>query len=147
VVRSIVIQAPPEKVYPLIASPRQWTRWSVWMRRDPQMRIDYTGPESGSGAGWSWQSKSEGDGRMTFTDAEAARRIEYALFFKDFSTISNGDLQLVPEGAAATPVTWTMNGDMGANPVFHWMALFADGLVGKDFEGGLVNLKELVEKS
>ena len=39
-----------------------------------------------------------------------------------------------------------MNGNMGRNPVFRWMALFADTLVGKDFDGGLSNLKAVVEK-
>jgi uncharacterized protein YndB with AHSA1/START domain len=145
--RSVVIQAPPDKVYPFVASPRQWTRWSVWNRRDPAMRIDYAGPDSGSGAQWAWHSKSQGDGSMTFTAAEPPRRVAYALFFKDFDTTSTGDVRLADAGAGATRVTWTMNGDMGANPVFHWMALFADGMVGKDFEGGLANLKEVVEKS
>jgi len=145
--RSIVIQAPAEKVYPLVASPREWTRWSVWNRRDPGMRIDYAGPDSGSGAKWTWHSKSQGDGSMTFTSAEPPRRVAYALYFSDFNTTSTGDLQLAAEGAGATRVTWTMDGDMGANPVFHWMALFADRMIGKDFEAGLANLKEVVEKS
>ena len=145
--RSVVVQAPPEKVYPLVASPREWAKWSVWMRRDPAMRIAYDGPDSGSGAKWSWQSRSEGNGSMTFTAAEPPRRVAYALFFSDFGTTSTGDLLLAPEGTGATRVTWTLNGDMGANPVFHWMALFADGMVGKDFEGGLANLKQVVEKS
>ena len=35
---------------------------------------------------------------------------------------------------------------MGANPLFRWMALFGDRMVGKDFEGGLGNLKSVAEK-
>ncbi|MBC7938722.1 MAG: hypothetical protein H7Z19_02995 [Chitinophagaceae bacterium] len=38
-----------------------------------------------------------------------------------------------------------MDGDMGKNLLFHWFALLADGMVGKDFEAGLMNLKAVVE--
>jgi hypothetical protein len=36
---------------------------------------------------------------------------------------------------------------MGSNILFRWMTLFVDGMVGKDFEGGLANLKALAEKT
>jgi hypothetical protein len=39
-----------------------------------------------------------------------------------------------------------MNGNMGSNPLFRWMALFGDQLTGPDFEAGLANLKGLAEK-
>jgi uncharacterized protein YndB with AHSA1/START domain len=143
--RSITVNAPADKVYALVANPRLWKQWSVWTQRDPAMQIEYAGPESGAGAKWTWHSKSQGDGSMTFTAAEPARMIAYSLYFPDFGTTSTGDLNFVPDGNA-TQVTWTMNGDMGSNPLFRWMALGADGMVGKDFEAGLANLKALAEK-
>lgn len=146
VTRSVVVGAAADKVYPLIAEPRRWKDWSVWNRRDPGMTITYAGPESGVGAMWEWKSKSEGDGRMTFTAAEPGRRAAFDLFFPDFGTTSRGELLLTPEGSG-TRITWTMNGDMGKNPLFHWMALMMDGMVGKDFEAGLANLKTLAEKT
>jgi hypothetical protein len=42
-------------------------------------------------------------------------------------------------------VIWVMQGDMGSNPMYGWFALFADRMVGPDFETGLANLKVLVE--
>jgi uncharacterized protein YndB with AHSA1/START domain len=144
-VRSTTIAAPPEKIYPLIADPREWKRWSVWNRRDPQMAITYSGPPSGAGAAWAWQSKSEGDGKMTFTAAELNRRLGYDLYFPDFGTTSRGALELVPDGAG-TKVTWSINGNMGKNPLFRWIALFGDKMVGPDFEAGLANLKAVAEK-
>lgn len=145
VARSVTVQASPDKVYSLIASPRQWKQWSVWNQRDPQMQITYEGPESGAGAKWTWKSKSQGDGAMTFREATAPQRVAYDLYFPDFGTTSTGDLVLKAEGTG-TRVTWTMNGDMGSNPMFRWIALFADSMVGKDFEEGLANLKRLAEK-
>ncbi len=143
--RSVVVNATPEAVYPLVADPRRWKEWSVWNQRDPKMEVTYSGPDSGAGAAWAWKSASEGDGKMTFTAAEPGRRVAYDLYFPDFGTTSRGDLNFAPEGAG-TRVTWVMNGDMGSNIIFRWMTLFADGMVGKDFEGGLANLKLLAEK-
>jgi uncharacterized protein YndB with AHSA1/START domain len=145
VARSVTIQAPPEKIYALVADPKGWKQWSVWNRRDPAMQIVYSGPPSGVGAKWEWKSKSQGDGAMTFTAAEPTRRVGFDLYFPDFGTTSQGDLRFVPQGNA-TEVTWTMNGDMGRNPLFHWMALMAGSMVGKDFDAGLAGLKEVAEK-
>jgi hypothetical protein len=117
----------------------------VWNRRDPTMEIVYSGPPTGAGARWAWKSKSQGDGVMTLTAAEPPRRVAFDLFFPDFGTTSKGELRFTPKGAA-TEVPWTMNGDMGANPIYHWMAAMADSLIGKDFEAGLAGLKETAEK-
>lgn len=145
VTRSVTIAAPAQKIYPLLEDPRRWKEWTVWNRRDPAMQISYSGPPSGAGAGWAWKSRSEGDGSMTFTTAEPGRRLGYELFFPDFGTTSRGELRLA-EQAGATQVTWVMNGDFGSNPLLRWMTLMADGMVGKDFEAGLANLKALAEK-
>jgi len=145
VTRSVEIAAPADKIYPLVATPREWKRWSVWNQRDPAMQISYAGPESGPGAVWEWKSKSEGDGRMTMTAAEPGKRIGYELYFPDFGTTSSGDFRFEPAGSG-TRVSWTMNGDMGGNPLFRWMTLFADGMVGADFEAGLAKLKSVAEQ-
>jgi uncharacterized protein YndB with AHSA1/START domain len=145
VTRSLVVNAPPDKVYALVSDPRRWKEWSVWNQRDPSMQIAYSGPPSGSGATWEWKSKSEGDGRMKFTTAEPNKRLGYELFFPDFGTTSLGELTMAADGNA-TRVSWVMNGDMGNNPLFRWFALNADSMVGKDFDAGLKNLKALAEK-
>ena len=143
--RSVRIAAPPAKVYALVASPRQWPAWSVWNQRDPKMAMTYSGPESGVGAGWAWVSASQGNGRMRFTAAEPERSVGFELLFEDFGTASNGNFSFAAEGSE-TRVTWSMVGDMGRNPVYHWFALNADRMVGPDFEAGLANLKALAEK-
>ena len=146
VARSVTINAPAEKIYPLIATTRQWKNWSVWNRRDPNMKIDYAGPQSGLGAKWSWESKSEGSGEMEFTAAEPNKLLGYRLLFKDFNTTSAGTLTLEPDGAN-TKVTWSFVGEAGNNPMMRYMGLMMDGIIGKDFESGLANLKALAERS
>src|SRR6476619_4260466 len=140
VVRVSLKNAAPRKVYDLIVEPRRWKDWSVWTRRDPDMRIIYSGPPFGMGAKWAWASKSEGSGSMEFTRVEPDRSVEYLLLFPDFNMRSTGALRLEPAGNA-TRVTWTNVGDVGGNPLKHYLAITMDHMVGPDFDAGLANLK------
>lgn len=142
--RSIVIKAPEARIYDDIADPRRWTKWSAWNRRDPDMDVSYAGPPFGQGAKWSWKSRSEGDGTMEFTRVEPNRRVEYTLFFPAYNMRSGGDFVLQP-GPDGVRITWTNRGDMGSNPLKHFLAVSMDRLVGPDFEAGLANLKTLAE--
>lgn len=143
--RSLFIGAPPQRVYAFVADPRGWKLWSIWTQRDPAMAIAYSGPESGAGAAWSWQSASEGNGKMTFTSVEPGRRVAFDLQLADLGTTSRGELSFAPEGGG-TRVTWTLDGNAGSNPLYHWFALFADAIVGPDLADGLARLKALAEK-
>lgn len=143
--RSVQIAAPADKVYPLIAAPRQWQRWSIWNQRDPKMQVEYDGPESGTGARWSWRSQSEGSGEMEFTEAVPGQRLAYRLNFPEFGMQSRGLLRLEPQGNGVR-VSWSNEGEMSANPMNRWFGFFMDRLVGPDFEAGLTNLKRLAEQ-
>ena len=144
--RTIEIAAPPAKVYDLVADPRLWARWSAWSRRDPNMDVAFSGPPFGQGAKWSWKSRSEGTGSMEFVKVEPNRRIDYALSFPEYNMKSAGTWLFDPAGDG-TRVTWTNAGDVGGNPLKHYLAVFMDRMVGPDFEQGLANLKGLAEKS
>ena len=146
VVRSIDIDAPPAKVYPLVATVKTWQQWAVWNRRDPNMKIVYSGPEAGTGAKWVWDSKSEGKGEMTLTAAEPDKRVGYSLYFPDFNSTANGNIEFTPVGATGTHVTWSNDGDLGNNPMMRWMGLAMDKMVGADFDAGLANLKALAKQ-
>ena len=143
--RSAVINAPAERIYPLVAAPKRWQEWSMWNRRDPAMAMTFFGPDSGAGAGWQWDSKTEGRGRMTFLTADPVKGFTYELYFPDYDSTSAGDIRFEAQGAA-TKVTWTNAGSVGRNPLMHYMAHFMDRMVGPDFEAGLANLKALAER-
>lgn len=142
--RSVVVHAPTERIYAHLDSSDGWSRWGVWYRRDPQMKVQAAGAPNGVGAEWSWTSASQGDGHMRLTAADPGRRVAYELRMEGFRP-STGELRLETEGAA-TRVIWLMQGDMGGNPINRWFGLFMDKLVGPDFDGGLANLKQLSEK-
>jgi uncharacterized protein YndB with AHSA1/START domain len=143
--RSTTINAPAEKIYGLVADPKAWGRWTVWNKRDPAMKIAYSGPPSGVGAKWSWESKTEGNGIMEFTRADPPKVVEFNLSFPDMKMTSQGSMVLEPS-AASTKVTWSNYGDLGGNPLVRYFGLVMDRMVGPDFEAGLAGLKALAEK-
>src|ERR1700755_2063659 len=66
--RSIVIDRPPSQVFTLLDSFRRFGEWSPWADQDPNMKIDFSGPTSGSGAKYSWTgNKQVGSGSQTIT--------------------------------------------------------------------------------
>lgn len=143
--RSISINAPPEKIYPLIASPKAWPTWSVWNQRDPAMLMTFSGPETGSGAAWEWQSKSQGNGGMKFTLAITNQKIDYELHFQGIDKPSRGTWLLEKQGSA-TKVTWSMQGSSEGLIMMKLFVPFMDKMVGPDFAAGLDNLKKLAEQ-
>jgi uncharacterized protein YndB with AHSA1/START domain len=143
--RSVVIDAPADRIFNHVVDPREWKRWSVWNQRDPNMQVSYGGPPFGQGARWSWKSESEGAGTMTFVRVVPNELLGYELQFADFGMKSEGELSLAPAGSG-TRVTWSNRGDVGTNPLKRYLAAAMDRMVGPDFEAGLANLKRLAEQ-
>jgi uncharacterized protein YndB with AHSA1/START domain len=143
--RSREIAVPPERLWPLIAEPRQWIGWQPWYARDPAMKLSYSGAESGTGAQWAWESASEGRGRMAFEHAEAPRLLHFRLEFVDMGSVATGQFRLEPVGAG-TRVTWAFDTQLGLNPLMRWSGLVLDSMVGRDFEAGLDRMAALVTR-
>jgi hypothetical protein len=72
------------------------------------------------------------------------RKVATALDFGEMGTASAAFL-LDPRGAE-TGVTWTLDTDLGMNPIARYFGLGMDGIIGKDYEKGLAALKAAAEK-
>lgn len=142
--RSIVIDAEPQEIYPQVVNLKAWSDWGVWFQRDPDMKIEYSGPDRAIGMRSEWQSVSQGNGEMEITELQHNKKVQYSLYFPDYEMGSTGSIELetVPEG---TLVTWSDVGEVGANPIDRYFALMMDDMIGPDFKVGLENLKTLVE--
>jgi uncharacterized protein YndB with AHSA1/START domain len=147
--RSAVVQAPAERIFPLINNFHQWTRWSPWENRDPALKRNYSGAESGKGAVYAWDgNKNVGSGRMEILDASSPSKITIKLdFFKPFEAHNTAEFTFVPErDAAATNVIWVMRGPSSFMSKVMQVFMDFDKMIGRDFEAGLANLKALTEK-
>ena len=143
--RSLVMQAKPEKIYPIIADLKTWEDWTAWNKElDPTITRTFSGSASGAGAVMSWDGKKTGQGEFKFIDATAPTRIGYSLAFEHGKYLSTGAfiLETTPDG---TRVRWTNEGDLGMNPISRLMGRFMDRLMGDDFSKGLSKLKARVE--
>lgn len=145
--RSITINAPAERIFPLIDDFRGWTAWSPWEKRDPAMKKTYGGPPRGPGAVYEWSGNSEvGSGRMEIIRSAPGSNVTVDLhFLTPFEGRNTAEFILAPEGEA-TSVTWAM---YGPSPfVSKLMGLFMsmDAMLGGDFESGLAAMKAVAER-
>ncbi len=53
-----MVQAPPQKIFPLINDFHQWGSWSPYENKDPAMKRSYSGAESGEGAVYAWDGNN-----------------------------------------------------------------------------------------
>jgi hypothetical protein len=144
--RATTIKAPPQKISAVLSDFQAWKAWSPWEKMDPAMKRTYSGEPRGKGARYAWAGSSEvGEGSMTITDAQPSRVALDLDFVKPFEGHNKVVFTLVPKGDA-TEVTWDMQ---GASPyITKVIQVFCnmDGMIGKEFEKGLADLKTLTEK-
>ena len=135
--RQAIIETDARTVLALAASGEGYQRFNPYKSTDPDLSITLYGPASGVGSGFHFAGK---DGKGSQTVAAVTGD---AVHF---------DIDLGPMGkprqtirAAArddgTQVTWSMQADMGFNPIGRVMGLFMDRMVGPTFERGLANLE------
>jgi len=145
--REITVKAPAEKIFPLINDFRQWVAWSPYEHRDPALKRTYGGAESGRGAIYGWEGNSNvGSGRMEILESAAPSKIVIKLdFFKPFEGHNTAEFTMLPQGDA-THVTWLMHGPAPFMNKLMQVFMNLDNMIGRDFEAGLANLKQITEK-
>ena len=147
--RSAVMQAPAERIFPLINDFQEWAKWSPWENKDPAMKRSFSGPRSGNGAIYAWDgNKNVGSGRMEILDASQPSKITIKLdFFKPFEGHNTAEFTFAPErGTSATNVIWVMRGSSPFMSKVMQVFMNFDAMIGRDFEAGLANLKKITEK-
>jgi len=145
--RAAVVDAPPERIFPLISDFRQWGSWSPYEHKDPAMKRTFSGAARGNGAVYAWEGdKNVGTGRMEILEAAAPSKIVIKLdFYSPFEAHNTAEFTMLPQGDE-TRVTWRMHGPAPFMAKVMHVFINIDKMVGKDFEVGLANLKRLAEK-
>jgi hypothetical protein len=145
--RTAVMNAPAEKIFPLIADFHQWLNWSPWEGRDPALKRTYSGAERGNGAVYAWEgNKNVGSGRMEILEATTPSKVEIKLdFLKPFEAHNTAEFTMLPQGGA-TKVVWVMQGPAPFMSKLMQVFMSFDNMIGKDFEAGLAKLKTISER-
>ena len=147
--KSIVINAPIDKVWQHVDSLADLDQWSPWNDLDPNMTKTITGEDGKVGAKNSWYSdvKDVGNGSQTITKIEAPTLLETELkFYGDYESEGAGYIKLTEQNGK-TLVTWGFTSEIPYP--FNLMNLFFDPeyFLGKNFSNGLTKLKVLAEKN
>ncbi|MBC7996395.1 MAG: SRPBCC family protein [Leptolyngbya sp.] len=145
--RSLVINAPAEKIFPHVNNFHAWEAWSPYEAKDPKMKRSFSGPESGKGAKYAWDGNDEvGAGNMEMQISDAPNKISIRLeFTKPFQGVNTAEFTFTPQGEG-TNVVWKMT---GPNPLMCKVMqtiMDMDKMCGDDFAKGLAKLKALAEK-
>ncbi|MBL7704630.1 MAG: SRPBCC family protein [Taibaiella sp.] len=139
--RSIVINKPRAVVFDYIKYIKNQDNYGKWQLMDPGMKKTYEGTDGTVGFRYSWDSKELDKGSQTITKIVEGERLETSLDF-GFGEPATSFMTTEDAGAGQTKVTW---GISGKSPYpFNLMGLFYD--MGKDFDTGLNNLKNVLEK-
>lgn len=145
--RTVRIDAPPERIYPLIDNLQRFNVWNPYERKDPSTKGQYGATTTGKGATYAWQSDKMGAGQMEIIDTAPASKVTMKLdFIKPFEAHNTAEFTLKPQ-AGATDVTWAMYGPMPYLSKLIQVFVSMDTMVGKDFEDGLGYLKTMAEAS
>ena len=144
--RSIAINAPPERIQPLIADFRAWSAWSPWEKKDPAMKRSFSGAESGVGARYAWEGdKNVGKGSMEIVEAVPTKVALKLDFAAPFEAHNEAVFALQPQGQI-TNVVWSMTGPTPFLGKIIHVFMNMDRMVGDDFEAGLAAMKAAAER-
>lgn len=143
--RAIVIHAPRAVVFDVLNDLARFNKWSPWAMLDPNAKYTFSGPAVGVGAKMAWvgDPATMGSGTQEILVSEPPAKIRVRYVFGPQPADATFSLTEEQDG---TRVVWSIETDLGNNPVGRYFGLMFDKMIGGDFERGLVGLKSYVEK-
>lgn len=144
--RSIVINAPAENAFDQVNNLKNWDKWSPWMKMDTTMKVTYSGPEEGVGASYSWEGdpKKTGKGKLTISESRPNEYVKTDLDFGE-GGLGTGGFKFEPADGG-TKVSWSMDSDLGMNPIARYMGIIMTGMMEGIFDQGLGDIKKIAEE-
>lgn len=143
--RSAKILASPSTLYAVLNSFEKFDQWSPWADLDPNVKIERSGPASGVGARYAWHGNADvGAGSQEIIATTPDSEVKIELDFEGFDQPSTSTLAIKPDGNGSL-VTWSMDSELGSNPIHRYFGLMMDKYIGQDYEKGLGRLKVLAE--
>lgn len=150
--RETVINAPREKVFALISDFEKWDEWSPWANLDPNAKYSFSGNGVGQKMSWESEQRDVGKGTQEIVVLEPPEKVVTSLAFEGMG-VAHATFDLSSAGENATKIVWSLDTNMREGialymkPMATYMGMFMmDGMLGKQYEEGLANLKRAAEK-
>lgn len=118
-------------------------QWSPWSEKDLRMIQNLPENDGELGAQYTWAGNRQvGIGSMTLVENSELKVVHDLVFGK--RPAAKAIFTLVPENDGVL-VSWTLDTDMGANPIGRAFVPLMKKMIGKDFNYGLSKLKTRIE--
>lgn len=147
--REIVINRSKEDVFNYVKLLKNQDNYSKWATMDPKMKKEYKGTDGTVGFISAWDSdiKDVGKGEQEITNITDGERIDYALrFIKPFENKATTYMITEKISENQTRVKWGFSGKMKYPMNIMLLFMNMEKMVGNDFQTGLSNLKNILEK-
>lgn len=146
--KEIVIAKPKTVVFDYVKLIKNQERYSVWVMKDPNIKIVYTGTDGTVGFTSSWTSddKNVGIGEQEIKKIRDGESMEVEIRFEKPFKATNYALTTVSATADGKTKVTTLFYGSSKFPM-NIMNLFMDKLVGKDMQQNMLNLKNQLEKN
>lgn len=144
--KEIMIKKTKQDVFNYLKLIRNQEKYSVWVMKDPNIQIKYTGTDGTVGFTSSWTSddKNVGIGAQEIIEIVEGEHLKVEIRFKKPFEGTNHATTLVssqPEGYTKVLSRFTGNSKYPMNI----MNLFMNSLIGKDMQQNLDNMKRNLE--
>lgn len=143
--RQIEIEAPLDSVFALVENVETLVAWNPWSKLDPDAENTLSDSLNGEGAYWYWNGEVIGKGSMTISGIDINKRIDYILRFDEPKMNPSDIIFYFKSSSLGTQVTWINRGNLNY-PIGRYFGLMMDGMLGPDFEQGLIQLKQMAER-
>ncbi len=147
--RTRTMHVSAEKVFNRVLDFRSWGEWSPWLMHEPtaERKFGDEAEVTEVGGFYTWSGKAIGAGKLTHVGIEKPVHIEQKIEFrKPFRSVCKVEWAFATTqkgGAEFTEVTWSMQGRMPF--LFRFMTKKMDGMIGMDYEMGLLMLNRLLD--
>ena len=138
--RSIKIMHSKEDVFAYLVNLESWSEWSPWLEKEPSAEYEFSGIPGVVGSYSQWKGQEIGSGKQTLVKIEEPNYIETLLEFKEpQESMSTGYMKL-NDIEGGVEIIWGLKGQL-SGPIDRIFGLLIPSMVSKDFDKGLLNLK------
>jgi len=145
--RSITINKPITEVFNYLKYIKNQDEWSPWKKKDPNMKQEHVGTDGEVGFIAKWEGNKEvGTGEQEIVSISENTSINSQLrFYKPWTSQSDAYITTTEVDADTTKVVWGFSGVNKPPSNIFFLFFNMDKTVGKDFEEGLNDLKQILE--
>ncbi len=144
--RAVVIDAPKQKVFDYVKLLKNQDYYNKWVMTDPDMKKAFTGTDGTVGFIYGWNgNKKAGEGEQEITAIKGEETvISDVRFVRPFAGLSTLQMDVTAVTDTQTKVGWSTTSRL-PYPM-NIMIPVVTGMLGKDMETSLGNLKRILEK-